>query len=310
LGERIRVLAIMGPTAVGKTELAAELAREFDGEIVSVDSAQVYVGMDIGTAKPGLELRAEIPHHLIDIRDPALAYSAAEFADDAREAVTEIAGRGRLPILAGGTMLYFRALLEGLSPMPSADPALRAELDRLQAEEGSPGLHRRLAAVDPGSARRLHPNDPQRIKRALEVFRLTGRPLAELQAGGGEAPDWRVFRLALAPPQRERLHRRIAERFHGMLERGFLDEVRCLYERGDLDDSLPSVRSVGYRQAWRHLEGRLDHGEMVARGIAATRQLAKRQCTWLRRETEAHVLNWNDDSDLACIRREIRAFLN
>lgn len=299
----------MGPTAVGKTEFAAGLAREFHGEIVSVDSAQVYVGMDIGTAKPGPELRERIPHHLIDIRDPARAYSAAEFAGDARAAVAEIVARGRLPILAGGTMLYFRALLEGLSPMPSADPAVRAELDRLEAEEGSAGLHRRLAAVDPTSARRLHPNDPQRVKRALEVHRLTGKPLSELQDGRSDPPAWLVRRIVLEPPERERLHSRIAERFHGMLERGFLDEVRCLYARGDLDESLPSVRSVGYRQAWGYLQGRFDYDEMVKRGIAATRQLAKRQCTWLRGEEQDLVMKWNNDSDLAGIRREIGAFL-
>lgn len=277
----------MGPTAAGKTEVAAVLAREFDGEIVSVDSAQVYRGMDIGTAKPDAALQQEIPHHLLDIRDPAQAYSAAEFARDAKAAVAEIRARGRVPILAGGTMLYFRALLEGLSPLPSADPAVRARLDRLEEEQGLEALHERLASVDAASAARLHPTDPQRLKRALEVHEITGKPLSEMQRQGEHGPDWDLLRVVIAPSDRAFLHMRIARRFETMLSDGFLDEVRGLYERGDLDESLPSVRSVGYRQAWQHLAGRLDYDEMVKRGVAATRQLAKRQLTWLRREEGA-----------------------
>lgn len=277
----------MGPTAAGKTEVAVALARFLDGEIVSVDSAQVYRGMDIGTAKPGAALQQEIPHHLIDIRDPAQAYSAAEFVRDARAAVAAIRARGRVPILAGGTMLYFRALLHGLSPLPSADPSIRARLDRLEAEEGVGGLHDRLAAVDPIAADRLHPNDPQRLKRALEVHEITGKTISELQEISRPGPDWAFLRIVIAPENRAFLHRRIARRFETMLGDGFLDEVRCLYERGDLDESLPSVRSVGYRQVWQYLAGRLDYEEMVARGIAASRQLAKRQLTWLRREEGA-----------------------
>lgn len=298
----------MGPTAAGKTEFAAELARAFDGEIISVDSAQVYRGMDIGTAKAGADLRREIPHHLLDIRDPAEPYSAADFAVDARQAVAAIAARGRLPILAGGTMLYFRALLEGLSPLPPADPALRRRLDRLESEEGSGGLHRRLAAVDPDSAVRLHPNDPQRLKRALEVHELTGKTLGELQRGRTPAPDWRVLRLVVAPDDRAFLHRRIDERFRKMLDHGFLDEVRCLYGRGDLDETLPSIRSVGYRQAWQYLDGHLGFDDMVDRGIAATRQLAKRQVTWLRREKPAARFAGADPGELRSAARQVAAF--
>lgn len=299
----------MGPTAVGKTEFAAHLAREFDGEIVSVDSAQVYRGMDIGTAKPGAALQQAIPHHLIDIRDPSEPYSAAEFARDAAAAVDDIARRGRLPVLAGGTMLYFRALLEGLSPMPAADPAVRASLDRLEAEEGATGLHRRLARVDPVAAARLQPGDPQRLKRALEVHELTGKTLTELQRKRGPVPDWAVHRIVLEPPDRAFLHRRIAERFRTMLEQGFLEEVRCLYDRGDLDESLPAIRSVGYRQAWRHLQGRYGLEEMEARGVAATRQLAKRQVTWLRRENDVSRHAAMAPEGLRSAAREVAAFV-
>lgn len=277
----------MGPTAAGKTEVAVALARSLDGEIVSVDSAQVYRGMDIGTAKPDAALQQEIPHHLIDIRDPVEPYSAAEFARDARAAVAAIRARGRVPILAGGTMLYFRALLHGLSPLPPADPSVRARLNRLESEEGVGALHERLAEVDPAAADRLHPNDPQRLKRALEVFEITGKPISRLQEQGDPGPDWAFLRMVIAPENRAFLHRRIARRFETMLGDGFLDEVRCLYQRGDLDESLPSVRSVGYRQVWQYLAGRVDYDEMVARALAATRQLAKRQMTWLRHEQGA-----------------------
>ncbi len=299
----------MGPTAAGKTEFAAALAREFGGEIVSVDSAQVYRGMDIGTAKPDAALQQEIPHHLIDIRDPAQAYSAAEFARDAKAAVAQIVARGRVPILAGGTMLYFRALLEGLSPLPSADPAIRARLDRLEAQDGVRALHERLAAVDPATASRLQPTDAQRLKRALEVHEITGKPMSRLQRAQEPGPDWNLLRMVIAPPDRAFLHRRIARRFETMLSDGFLDEVRGLYERGDLDESLPSVRSVGYRQVWQHLAGRLDHDEMVARGVAATRQLAKRQLTWLRRVEAADWYRGPEPESLARAASRTAGFL-
>lgn len=309
LHENQKIIAIMGPTAAGKTAFAAALARALDGEIVSVDSAQVYRGMDIGTAKADAALQQEIPHHLIDIRDPAEPYSAADFARDAREAVAEIHGRGRVPILAGGTMLYFRALLDGLSPLPPADPAVRARLDNLEAEAGVEALHGRLGEVDPEAAARLHPNDPQRIKRALEVHEITGKTISELQRVGEPGPDWAVLRMVIAPADRAFLHRRIARRFEKMLADGFLDEVRGLYGRSDLDESLPSVRSVGYRQAWQHLAGRIDHDEMVARGIAATRQLAKRQLTWLRRELEADRFAGPDPEGVRNARARAARFL-
>lgn len=300
----------MGPTAAGKTELALELARRFDAEIVSVDSAQVYRGMDIGTAKPAASLRAEVQHHLIDIRDPAQAYSAAEFRADALAAVSDIAARGRVPLLAGGTMLYFRALTEGLSALPSSDPALRAELDALERVRGTAHLHRRLAGVDPASARRIHPNDPQRLKRALEVHELAGRPMSELLERGRERllpPD--CLKLALVPDERAMLHRRIESRFRSMLERGLVDEVRALHRRSDLHEDLPAIRSVGYRQVWQYLDARLDYQAMSDRAVAATRQLAKRQLTWLRGEAELVRLKENGDFVFGEASRHMARFL-
>ncbi len=289
------VVYIMGPTASGKTDLAVELARRYPVEVISVDSAQVYRGMDIGTAKPSAELRAEIPHHLIDILDPLAAYSAARFRDDARALIAAIRGRDRLPILVGGTMLYFRALRHGLAPMPSADRGIR---DRLEAEAEAHGwaaLHQRLAALDPTTAARLHPNDQQRIERALEVAELTGQPLSSLTAQSeGEPPPGPSLRLALAPASRLVLHQRIEQRFRAMLAAGFVEEVRALRARGDLDLDCPSMRAVGYRQVWRYLDGELDEQGMVERGIVATRQFAKRQLTWLRRESDAL---WFDPSE-------------
>ncbi|BBL71674.1 tRNA (adenosine(37)-N6)-dimethylallyltransferase MiaA [Methylogaea oryzae] len=282
------VLLLMGPTASGKSDLAVRLAERLDGEIVSVDSAMVYRGMDIGTAKPTLAQRRGIVHHLIDILDPAEAFSTGMFRDAVLALVGEIRGRGRLPILAGGTMLYFNALLRGLAALPAADPALRRELEDWGEREGQAALHERLRQVDPVSAARIHPNDPQRTQRALEVFLLTGKPLTELWAAEHAPPlPFRPVKVVVAPADRSELHRRIAQRFHAMLESGLVEEVERLYRRGDLDVSLPSIRAVGYRQVWGYLSGEHGWDVMVEKGIAATRQLAKRQFTWLRREDDA-----------------------
>jgi tRNA dimethylallyltransferase len=292
------VVLLMGPTASGKTQLALALAERLALEIVSVDSAQVYRGMDIGTAKPGAALRARIPHHLVDVADPAEAYSAARFCADATRLIGEIRARGRVPLLAGGTMLYFRALQQGLSDLPPADAALRARLADDARREGWPALHARLARLDPASAARLHPNDSQRIQRALEIVELGGAPVGALQARRGAALPGPVVKLALNPPERAVLHARIEARFHAMIEAGFLDEVRRLRARDDLQPDLPSMRAVGYRQLWAHLDGTWDLPTAVARGIAATRQLAKRQLTWLRAESGVVRLD-PDQADLA-----------
>jgi tRNA dimethylallyltransferase len=296
----------MGPTAAGKTDLALELARVLPCDLISVDSALVYRGMDIGTAKPERAVLDEFPHALIDIRDPAESYSAAEFRADALAAMAESTARGRIPLLVGGTMLYYKALLEGLADMPSADPAIRAELEARAASEGWEVLHRELALVDPESAARIHPNDPQRLTRALEVYRVSGLSMTEhrrRQAAGnpdtgtsavGQLP-YTVAQLAIAPAQRQVLHERIAQRFRVMLEQGFVEEVEALRRRSDLHAGLPSIRAVGYRQVWEYLDGELSRDEMVERGIIATRQLAKRQFTWLRGWDGLH---WLDS--LAC----------
>lgn len=284
---------LMGPTAAGKTDLALELARVLPCDLISVDSALVYRGMDIGTAKPERSVLEAFPHALIDIRDPAESYSAAEFRADALAAMAESAARGRIPLLVGGTMLYYKALLEGLADMPSADPVIRAELEARAATEGWEVLHRELAVVDPESAARIHPNDPQRLTRALEVYRASGLSMTEhrrRQAAGnpdtGTSGAWQlpytVAQLAIAPAQRQVLHDRIAQRFRAMLEQGFVEEVEALRRRSDLHAGLPSIRAVGYRQVWEYLDGELSRDEMVERGIIATRQLAKRQFTWLR----------------------------
>ena len=277
------VLALLGPTATGKTGLAVQLAEQLDGEVVSVDSALVYRGMDIGTAKPTAEERRGIPHHLIDILEPTETWSAAAFRAAALDCIEAIHARGRLPILAGGTMLYFKALFEGLAELPEADPALRARLEAERAERGLAALHDELATVDPEAAARIRPTDPQRILRALEVWRLTGVPLSEhhrcQQAQGFPHP---LLALGLMPQDRALLHRRIAKRFDAMLEAGFVDEVRRLRARGDLHPGLPALRSVGYRQAWAFLEGEYDADTFRHKAIVATRQLAKRQITWMR----------------------------
>ena len=285
-------IALMGPTASGKTALALDWAARLDTEVVSVDSALVYRGLDIGAAKPDLATRQRVPHRLVDIRDPHEAYSAADFAREALAAMHELSARGRVPLLAGGTMLYFHALLHGLSPMPAADPGMRATLQAELAERGAAALHAELAHHDPEAGARIHANDPQRLLRAIEVFRLSGRPISEWQRAARATPfPFRVLRLVLAPADRAVLHQRIAARFDAMLAEGLLDEVRQLRSDPRLHPELPAVRAVGYRQAWRYLDGATDAAQFRAEAIAATRQLAKRQLTWLRGELDARWLD-------------------
>ncbi len=300
--QRPPAIALMGPTASGKTALALDWARRFNGEIVSVDSALVYRGLDIGAAKPTASERASVPHHMLDLRDPWQPYSAAEFAVDARAVIGDILARGKLPILAGGTGLYFRALLEGLAPMPEADAKTRAQLMAEAGQQGWAVLHAELASIDPPAAARIHATDAQRIQRALEVYRLSGRTISDWQR---ESPrdrlPVRTLKLILAPPDRAVLHQRIERRFDSMLAEGFLDEVRALRalpqlqahpsQEHSLPTDLPAIRAVGYRQAWEHLEGGCNLTEFRDRAIAATRQLAKRQYTWLRGE---HDAQWFD----------------
>lgn len=278
-----KAIFVLGPTASGKTAVALALAKRFPVEVVSVDSAQVYRGMDVGTAKPSPAERALAPHHLVDIVDPTESYSAGRFRDDALRLVGEIHARGRVPVLAGGTMLYFRALTSGLAELPRADAATRAGIEARAQRQGWPALHAELARVDPESAARIGPTDPQRLQRALEVWQLTGTPLSRLQADreARELP-FEALRIALEPSERKALHERIAERFHAMLAAGLVAELEALRKRYALSASLPSMRCVGYRQAWDTLEGHASAGTLAARGIAATRQLAKRQLTWLR----------------------------
>lgn len=283
------VIFLMGPTASGKTALAFDLVREFNAEIISVDSALIYRGMDIGTAKPTPEELATAPHRLIDILDPAQAYSAADFRTDALAHIAQIQQKGKVPLLVGGTMLYFKALLEGISPLPEADPEIRAKLEQQAAVQGWQALHQQLAEVDPVSAARIHPNDPQRINRALEVYLASGRSLTDWTTEKGETFPYPVKQFAIAPTDRAVLHQRIEMRFMQMLAQGFEQEVQLLKQRGDLHADLPSMRCVGYRQMWDYLDGLVSYDEMVYRGVAATRQLAKRQLTWLRSWQE---LNW------------------
>ena len=293
-------IALMGPTASGKTALAIEWARRFDGEIVSVDSALVYRGLDIGAAKPDASERASVPHHMLDLRDPWQPYSAAEFAADARVAIDDIVARGKLPILAGGTGLYFRALIEGLAPMPEADPAIRAAIATEAATRGWAALHVELAAIDPEAGLRIHATDAQRIQRALEVYRVSGQPISHWQRmRGHDRLSLRVLKLALSPRDRGVLHARIERRFDTMLAAGFLDEVRRLRSLPQLQShpaplGLPALRAVGYRQAWEHLDGQTTAAEFRDRAIFATRQLAKRQLTWLRGELDTQ---WFDPAE-------------
>ncbi|WP_297791707.1 tRNA (adenosine(37)-N6)-dimethylallyltransferase MiaA [uncultured Marinobacter sp.] len=312
---------LMGPTASGKTDLAMALCDQLPCDIISVDSAMIYRGMDIGTAKPSAEELARAPHRLIDICDPAERYSAADFRRDALREMAAITQAGRIPLLVGGTMMYFKALLHGMSDLPSADPELRSGLEKEAGEKGWAALHEELAARDPVAARLIHPNNRQRLIRALEVVRLTGRPISELwQQSGDEGANgngkpsnvedytyftqWQadessslpytVVQLAVAPTDRKVLHERIRLRFMKMLEAGFLEEVRALMARGDLEAGLPSMRCVGYRQAWHHLAGDDDYDTMISKGVAATRQLAKRQLTWLRKWSD---VDWLDSDD-------------
>lgn len=284
-------IALMGPTASGKTDLAIRLVREWPLEIVSVDSVMVYRGMDIGSAKPEPEILLEAPHRLIDILDPAEPGSAAWFVEQARREMAEITAAGRIPLLVGGTMLYFRAMIHGLSRLPSADAGLRQRLEQEAAQRGWETMHARLAEVDPAAAARIHPNDPQRIQRALEVYELSGLPLTELQRRRGEPLPYRFVKLALVPSDRTELHERIARRFAHMLEWGFVEEVERLFARGDLHEEMPSIRAVGYRQLWHYLQGRINYTQMQEQGVAATRQLAKRQLTWLRSEPQLEVFD-------------------
>ena len=282
---------IMGPTASGKTALAMALRERLPVELISVDSALIYRGMDIGTAKPTAEELARVPHRLIDIRDPAQAYSAAEFRADALREMADITAAGHIPLLVGGTMLYFKALLEGLSPLPPADPAVREQIEQQAAELGWEALHRQLQQIDPVAALRIHPNDPQRLSRALEVFFISGKTLTELTQISGESLPYHVHQFAIAPASRELLHQRIELRFHQMLAADFETETRALFARNDLHTDLPSIRCVGYRQMWSYLSGEISYDEMVYRGICATRQLAKRQMTWLRGWEAVHWLD-------------------
>jgi tRNA dimethylallyltransferase len=284
----------MGPTATGKTEIALELHARFPVEIVSVDSSQVYRGMDIGTAKPTRAQLARAPHRLIDIRDPSETYSAAEFRADARREMARIRARGKVPLLVGGTMFYFRALEHGLSPLPSAVPAVREALAAEARRVGWPALHARLAGIDPATAARLDPHDAQRIQRALEIHAVTGRAPSALVRAAPEPSGYRFLKIALWPVERADLHRRIAARFLQMLEHGLLAEVEGLYARGDLHPGLPSMRTVGYRQVWSFLTKEVNYNEMIERSVAATRQLAKRQMTWLRRYPGTHRVACGD----------------
>lgn len=278
------IVCIMGPTASGKTALALALAREFPAEIVNVDSALVYRGLDIGSAKPGPEERASVPHHLIDIRDPSEPYSAAEFCRDALLAIEDICARGKTPLLVGGTMLYFKSLLYGIADMPPVVAEIRKAIEDEGAAQGWPHMHAELAKADPELAAKLHPNHSRRIARGLEVYRASGRSMSSLRAAtpAGLLEDYDCCQLAVAPRERSVLHQRIAERFQFMLQAGLLEEVRTLYARGDLSVALPAIRAVGYRQVWQYLAGEYSEKEMVEKAIAATRQLAKRQFTWLR----------------------------
>ncbi len=289
-------VVISGPTASGKSALALSLASRLDAEIISADSAQVYVGMDIGTAKPDASIQAQVPHHLIDIRAPDEPYSASDFRQDAVRLVGEITARGKLPLITGGTMLYLKALKEGLAPLPAAVPEIRAQLLAEAAMEGWVHLHAELTRVDPVAAARIRPSDTQRLQRALEVYRSTGVSLTEHHLQGAEPCPFPLLEIALVPPDRALLHQAIATRFHEMLERGFVDEVRNLRENPNLHADLPAVKAVGYRQVWAFLDGEKDEQSMVDSGIAATRQLAKRQYTWLRSWDDLHQLNSPDTS--------------
>ncbi|RZG03991.1 tRNA (adenosine(37)-N6)-dimethylallyltransferase MiaA [Pseudoalteromonas sp. CO348] len=279
---KLPVITLMGPTAAGKTALAIELCQALNTEIISVDSALVYKGMDIGTAKPSAQEQAQAPHHLIDIIDPAQSYSVAEFRADAIKLIDDFHQSGKVPILVGGTMMYFKGLIEGLSPLPEADAEIRAVLEREAEQKGWPALHQQLKEIDPEAAAKISENDSQRINRALEVYRISGKTMTQLQQSKQDALPYQFHQFAIAPNDRKVLHERIEKRFKIMLDEGFKNEVLALYQRKDLHPDLPSIRCVGYRQMWEYLAGECDYNEMVFKGVAATRQLAKRQLTWLR----------------------------
>jgi tRNA dimethylallyltransferase len=306
-------IALAGPTASGKTAAALEIARHHAVEIISVDSALVYRGMDIGTAKPTPQEQAAVVHHLIDIRDPLHAYSAAEFVRDASDLIQDISARGKLPLLVGGTMLYFKALADGLDDMPPADAAVREALTLEAAEQGWPAMHAKLAVVDPVTAQRLAPADSQRIQRALEVYRISGLPLSHFHATKAEAnvaaPSQRLL-ISLEPSDRAWLHARIAQRFDSMLAGGFLDEVKTLRARGDLHIDLPSIRCVGYRQAWEALDGLWPLAQLRDKGVFATRQLAKRQITWLRSMPQRHIVDSEAHNALSQVLQKVQAALD
>jgi tRNA dimethylallyltransferase len=295
-----KAFALLGPTASGKSRLAVEIAAQAPVEIVSMDSAQVYRGLDIGTAKPSAEERARVPHHVVDVLDPDRAYSTGRWRADALAAVKGILAKGKVPLFVGGTMLYYRALVGGLDVLPQADPAVRAEIDAEAASRGWPALHAELARVDPKSARRIAPGDTQRIQRALEVWRLTGKPLSSLQGVSRAELPFRLKAFALVPTERELLHERIASRFDAMLKSGLVEEVKRLRAHYRLTPGMPSMRAVGYRQVWQYLDGEIDQSAMREHAIAATRQLAKRQLTWLRSFDEVEKIP--DDARALAIR--------
>lgn len=277
-----KIISLMGPTASGKTAFAMALYDRYPIDIISVDSALIYRGMNIGTAKPTQSELQKYPHKLIDICDPSESYSAANFRSDAISAIENTLNNGRIPLLVGGTMLYFKALIEGLSPLPAANSEIRQQIEEKANKYGWQSIHEELKKVDPVSASRIHPNDPQRLNRALEVYLISGKSLTELTQHSGELLPYNIMQFAIMPPDRAELHQRIEQRFLQMLEFGFEDEVKRLMERGDLHPNLPSIRCVGYRQMWEYLSGEISYDEMVFKGICATRQLAKRQITWLR----------------------------
>jgi tRNA dimethylallyltransferase len=303
-----RAIALLGPTASGKSRVAAALAARLPVEIVSMDSAQVYRGMDIGTAKPSREERGRVPHHLLDVVDPDQAYSSGRWRADAIRAAAGILERRRLPLFVGGTMLYYRALIGGLDMLPQADAALRREIDEDAGRRGWPALHAELAKVDPRSAQRIAPGDSQRIQRALEVWRLAGKPLSALQGAAKADLPFRLRAFALVPADRAALHRRIAARFEAMLRAGLVDEVKRLRERYRLSAGMPSMRAVGYRQVWQYLEGEIDAAALVERAVAATRQLAKRQITWLRSFRDVATIDSTTGED-AAVERIAHSFL-
>lgn len=295
------VICLMGPTASGKTALAMDLFKHLPCDIISVDSALVYKSMDIGTAKPTVAELKEYPHRLINLIDPSESYSAADFCRDALSEIAKIRANNRIPLLVGGTMMYFKSLIEGISPLPEANPEVRKQIESEAQTHGWEHMHELLAQVDAKAAERIHPNDPQRLTRALEVFRITGNTISQLTDIKGDKLEGNVLQFAISPKDRKDLHARIALRYEQMIEQGFEQEVRKLKTRNDLHENLPSIRCVGYRQMWQHLNGEYDHDEMVFKGICATRQLAKRQLTWLRNWQDLTWLHMEDNNNLQLI---------